>query len=158
MTPKSVQEEIRQTRPFRSKSQEGVVALMRTADRVRRYFSRVVEPYGITLPQYNVLRILRGARGEGLPTLEIGERLIEEAPGITRMMDRLAAKGLVRRERSTEDRRLVVNYLTPEGAEVVDALDVPMDRADDEALGALSQKDLRVLVALLDRVRDLIDG
>ena len=73
--------------------------LVRTADLVRRVLDAVVEPHGITLQQYNVLRILRGAGAEGLPTLEIGERMIEQAPGVTRLLDRLEAKGLVRRQR-----------------------------------------------------------
>src|SRR4030095_9165523 len=100
-----LQREIRQAKPFRSRGQQVVVALLRTADLVRRVVGRVLEPYDITPQQYNVLRILRGAGDRGLPTLEIGERMIEQTPGITRLLDRLEAKELVRRERCREDRR-----------------------------------------------------
>ena len=62
----TVQTEIRQRRPFASRAQECVVALLRTADVLRRALTRVVEPHGITVQQYNVLRILRGAGAEGL--------------------------------------------------------------------------------------------
>ena len=72
----SVRHEIKQTKPFRSRRQEGAVALLRTADRLRRTLTAVVERRGITLQQYNVLRILRGAGEEGLPTLEIAERMV----------------------------------------------------------------------------------
>ena len=148
-----LQREIRQQKPFRSVGHEATVGLMRTADVVKRLFAAVVEPRGITLPQYNVLRILRGAAPEALPTLEVGGRLIEHAPGMTRMMDRLEAKGWVRRERCPGDRRQVLCTLTASGKKLVDALDGPMDRAAEEAVAALTRAEQRTLVELLDRVR-----
>ena len=93
----AIQKEIKQGRPFDSKAAEGVVALLRTTDLLRRVLSGVVETRGLTLQQYNVLRILRGAGSEGLPTLEIGQRMIEKSPGVTRLLDRLEAKRVVRR-------------------------------------------------------------
>jgi DNA-binding MarR family transcriptional regulator len=149
----AIQREIRQSKPFRTRSQEGVVALLRTADVVRRYIGRVLEPYGVTTQQYNVLRILRGAGPEGLPTLAISERMIEEAPGITRLLDRLEAKGLVRRERCPEDRRQVLCYATPTGLDLLGRIDGAMDSADDKALGTLSDEDKVQLIRLLDIVR-----
>lgn len=129
------------------------MALLRTADVVRRYIARVLEPYGITPQQFNVLRILRGAGPEGLPTLAIGERMIEEAPGITRLLDRLEAKGMVRRQRCPEDRRQVLCHATPQGLELLARIDGAMDRADDDALGRLSDEDKAQLIRLLDAVR-----
>jgi hypothetical protein len=85
---RSVMAEIRQQRPFPSMEQEGVVALLRTAEVVRRSLTVAIAPVGLTLQQYNVLRILRGAGPAGLPTLDVADRMIEHAPGITRMMDR----------------------------------------------------------------------
>ncbi|HEY7509211.1 MAG TPA: MarR family transcriptional regulator [Vicinamibacteria bacterium] len=149
----AIQREIRQRRPFQSRSQEGVIALLRTADVVRRVLARVVEPHGITLQQYNVLRILRGAGAEGLPTLEVGERMIEQTPGVTRLLDRLEAKGLVRRKRCPHDRRQVLCFATPAARRLVDQLDAPMDRADRDALRALETGELDALLRALDRVR-----
>jgi DNA-binding MarR family transcriptional regulator len=149
----AVQREIRQRRPFPSRAQECVVGLLRTAEVLRRALLRVVEPHGITVQQYNVLRILRGAGPEGLPTLEIGARMIEQTPGITRLLDRLENKGLVRRRRCPEDRRQVLCFATPAALRLVDTLDAPMDRADREALSALQVAELDALVGLLDRVR-----
>jgi DNA-binding MarR family transcriptional regulator len=151
-----VGDEIRQTRPFRSTSQEAAVATMRTADDLRRHFGGVVEPHGLTLQQYNVLRILRGARGTPLPTLEIGERLIERTPGVTRLLDRLATKGLVRRERSAEDRRQVNGFITESGLELLEELDGAIDSADDVLRDSLDEDELRQLVVLLDRVREAV--
>lgn len=148
-----LQREIRQKRPFRSPSQEAAVGLLRTADLLKRHFTAVLEPNGITLPQYNVLRILRGAGPEGLPTLEVAERLIERAPGITRMMDRLEVHGWVRRERCAEDRRQVLCHLTPKGARLLAKLDSAIDRADESALRGLERSEQRRLIQLLDAVR-----
>src|SRR3954467_12585389 len=92
----ALQTELRQRRPFQSAAHEAVVALMRTADLVRRQMTALIEPHGITMQQFNVLRVLRGAGDEGLPTLEVAERLIEQAPGVTRLLDRLEAKALIR--------------------------------------------------------------
>lgn len=148
-----LQREIRQGKPFRSRGQEVVVALLRTADLVRRAVSRAVEPHDITLQQYNVLRILRGAGDQGLPTLEIAERMIEQAPGVTRLLDRLEAKGLVRRERCRHDRRQVLCWLTVAGAELVATLDEPIDQADVEAVAMLSSDEQDRLLRMLDAIR-----
>lgn len=149
----AIQREIRQRRPFQSRSQEGVVALLRTVDLVRRSLARVVEAHGITLQQYNVLRILRGAGAEGLPTLEIAERMVEHAPGVTRLLDRLEVKDLVRRKRCPEDRRQVLCFATPAALRLLHDLAAPMERADRAALGMLPAAELDALIGLLDRVR-----
>jgi DNA-binding MarR family transcriptional regulator len=148
-----LQREIRQGKPFRSRGQEVVVALLRTADLVRRAVSRAVETQDITLQQYNVLRILRGAGEQGLPTLEIAGRMIEQAPGVTRLLDRLEAKGLVRRERCRQDRRQVLCWLTPAGSELVESLDEPVDQADVEAVAMLSPEEQDRLLRMLDSIR-----
>jgi DNA-binding MarR family transcriptional regulator len=149
----ALQREIGQSRPFRTPAQEATVSILRTADVVRRRLVEVVEPHGVTLQQYNVLRILRGAHPGPLPTLEIGERLIERMPGITRLLDRLEEKGLVRRERCSDDRRLVHCWITAAGLELLAATDEGMDRADDEAVAELDTGEMTALTALLDRVR-----
>jgi len=153
MSASALQREIRQRRPFRSSTQEAAVGLLRTTDRVRRTLAGVVEPRGITLQQYNVLRILRGARPRGLPTLEIAARMVEHAPGITRLLDRLEAKALVRRQRHASDRRQVLCRITPVGLRLLAGLDAGVQRADETPLGVLSRRDVRRLIALLDRIR-----
>ncbi len=155
MTPRStaLQREIKQRRPFGSRAQEATIALLRTADVVRRRLARTVDAHGVTLQQYNVLRILKGAAPDPLPTLEIAERMIEEQPGITRLLDRLDAKGLVRRERCADDRRQVHCWITEEGLDLLATLDPLVDRADEAAVAALSPTQLTQLVRLLEVVR-----
>jgi DNA-binding MarR family transcriptional regulator len=149
----TLQREIQQRKPFRSRGQELVVGLLRTADLVRRAVDRVLEPYDITPQQYNVLRILRGAGEAGLPTLEISGRMLEQAPGITRLLDRLEAKGMVRRERCPQDRRQVLCWLTPPGLAIVERLDEPIDTADREAVAMLCAEDQERLLHLLEAIR-----
>lgn len=146
--------ELKQNKPFRSDMQAAAVALMRTADVVRRAGTAVIEPHGITGQQYNVLRILRGAGPEGLPTLEVAERMIEQTPGITRLVDRLEAKQLARRERSLQDRRQIYCHITQGGLDLLARLDDPILLAHHQVLETLAPGDVEQLLTLLDRIRE----
>jgi DNA-binding MarR family transcriptional regulator len=127
--------------------------MLRTTDAIRRHFSAIVAPHGITLQQYNVLRILRGAGQEGLPTLEIGERMVEKTPGVTRLVDRLVKKGFVTRRPCDEDRRRVYCHITPLGLKLLASLDEPIARGDAASVAPLSPADLDRLIGFLDRIR-----
>lgn len=151
-----VQGELQQRRPFASTSAEAAVALLRTADVLRRFYERTLAPHRITLAQYNVLRILRGAGADGLPTLDVAARLVEEAPGITLMMRRLERRGWIRRQRSASDARQVRCYLTRTGHALVNRLDATIDAADERALEELFPAQQRQLIELLDTIRDPI--
>jgi DNA-binding MarR family transcriptional regulator len=138
---------------FRSREQQAVLGLLRTADAIKRSLAHVVEPHGITPQQYNVLRILRGAGSEGLPTLTIGERMVEQTPGVTRLIDRLERKGLVVRTPCPKDRRRVFCQITTKGLELLDELDEPVNRWDVQTVSILPPSDVDSLIKLLDRVR-----
>jgi MarR family transcriptional regulator, organic hydroperoxide resistance regulator len=146
--------EIQQRKPFASKAEEAVVTLLRTADVVRRQLGAALEAKRITVQQYNVLRILRGAGEHGLPTLEIASRMIEQAPGITRLIDRLEAKKLVERRRKNDDLRCILCCITPSGRSLLAELDVPMRTAAEEAFHAVNKTELAQLVRTLDRLRE----
>jgi DNA-binding MarR family transcriptional regulator len=149
----TVQSEIRQTKPFRSTAQEATIALLRTASIVSRALGRVIEPAGLSLAQYNALRIIRGAGTGGIPTLSVRERMIEEGTTITRLLDKLDDAGLIRRERSFPDRRQVLCFVTDSGRKLLDSLDPRVDAADEEAVAALSESQLERFIELLDAVR-----
>ena len=138
---------------FRSREQQATLGLLRTADAMKRSLAQVIDPHGITPQQYNVLRILRGAGPDGLPTLTIGERMIEHTPGVTRLVDRLERKGLVERTPCPKDRRRVFCRITSKGLELLTELDEPVNRWDTQALSVLQPSDLDSLITLLDRVR-----
>src|SRR5690606_27527328 len=113
----------------------------------------VLEPHGLTGQQYNVLRILRGARPDPLPVMEIADRMMEQTPGITRLLDRLEAKALVSRVRCLEDRRQVHCSITEAGLALLEALDEPVKAADEALLGVLDRSELERLIDALERVR-----
>ena len=151
--PSSLQRELIQSSPFRSPAEEASLDVLRTASMIRRARARVVEPSGITPPQYNVLRILRGAGAAGLPTLVVRDRLLEEAPGITRLVDKLDAAGYVRRERSTPDRRQVMCYVTSKGLALLERLDPVIGETHRFGVTGLTLNEQRTLIRLLDRAR-----
>lgn len=138
---------------FPSARQEAAVRLLQASDLVRRRMAAVIEPYGVTIQQYNVLRILRGA-GEPLPILEIAQRMIEQAPGITRLLDRLQAKNLVIRQRCSEDRRVYHCSITDEGLALLASMDTTVYEVDEAAVGPLPPDDVDQLVRLLRAILD----
>ena len=151
--PSALQHELRQRRPFQSAAHEAIVGLMRTADLIKRHAAAIVEPHGITLQQFNVLRILRGAGDEGLPTLEVADRMIEQTPGITRLLDRLEAKELVRRQRCPKDRRQHLCWITAKGLSLLEKIDAVASRSSEESLKGLRAKDRVTLIRLMDAIR-----
>lgn len=137
------------------KAQEVTTEVLRTADDLRRRVTAALAPHAITSQQYNVLRILRGAHPGSLPTLEVGARMIEKTPGITRLLDRLEELELVERERGVEDRRLVECRITAGGLSLLAELDGPINEVNRGAVRALSPSERRSLVRLLGIMRNL---
>jgi DNA-binding MarR family transcriptional regulator len=150
----ALQAELRQRLPIPSTRQEAFLGVLRTGAVMRRPVARVIESQNISMAQYNVLRILRGAGDAGLPTLDIRERMIEEAAGITRLIDKLERASLVRRSRhKSSDRRQVYCHITADGLALLRDLDPMVELAIEAALAMLSGPELKALIALLDRIR-----
>jgi DNA-binding MarR family transcriptional regulator len=139
--------------PVHSRQQDAATSILRTANYLGRFFSSVFDQHGITSQQYNVLRILRGAGLEGLPTLDIAERMIEQAPGITRLLDRLETKKFVRRERPSDNRRQVLCYITMPGLDLLRELDTPVRKRGNQALHRLNESEIEELIRLLALAR-----
>ncbi len=154
--PSGLQAEIQQTTPFPSVREEAILSILRTADLVRTSIGDLLAPYGITMQQYNVLRILRGAGEAGLPTLSIGDRMIESAPGITRLLDRMESKHWVIRERCRIDRRVVHARIAPEGLQLLARLDGPLRSSTVLSFKGMEESALGQLVHLLAAVRQSI--
>lgn len=120
---------------------------------MNRALSRVLEPSGLSLAQYNALRIIRGAGAGGIATLTIRERMIEEGTTITRLLDKLEDAGLIRRERSMPDRRQVLCFVSEDGRRLLSELDGPIDAADEAMVEALDETQRERFIELLDLVR-----
>jgi len=155
MTPR-LQDEIRQTRPFASLEQEAFLSCGRTWAVLEHAFSEGIKPYGITLTQYNVLRILRGAGQEGLCRAEVMERMIAQVPDATRLLDRMEVAGLIERKRDAADRRFVTTRITSHALRLLQEMDRPVQALHRRHLGALDQPELRRLIDLLGRIRAAI--
>ena len=148
-----LQQELRQSRAFTSPRQEAFLNLVRTVGQVSGPFARLFKEHGLSLPAYNVLRILRGQDGEGLACSQIGERMVSRDPDITRLVDRLVRSDLARRERSATDRRMVLITITAAGLALLAELEAPVVALHDEVLGHLSDRELKELNRLLVKAR-----
>lgn len=149
----SIRQSIQQRRPFASPEVEPFLTLARAWEVVAERANVPIRAAGLSVPQYNVLRILRGAEPEGLQTYEVAQRMVTRAPNITRLVDKLEAAALLTRTRSTEDRRVVLLRITAQGMQLLDRLDGPMGASVKDAMRGLGATELEELRRLLDRLR-----
>ena len=149
----TVARELKQTRPFSSPEQEILLALLIAAARVIEPWARFLKTtVQLTTTQYNVLRILRGSHPATLACSDVAARMIERDPDITRLIDRLEKRGLVRRARSRQDRRVVEVGITDKGLALVRGLDAQVQRMPRVLLGHLGADRLGQLGSLLEAV------
>jgi DNA-binding MarR family transcriptional regulator len=147
-----LEKEIRQGRPL-PMEERVYLNLLRTADRLLRHEAAVLKAHGLSSPQYNVLRILRGARPDGLACREVGNRMVTRDPDVTRLLDRLEQQGLVSRVRELKDRRVITAHITSKGVGLVDRLDEPLRDLLRGKLAHMSRTALGRLNSLLEEVR-----
>jgi DNA-binding MarR family transcriptional regulator len=145
--------EIKQTKPFSSLQEEVVLSMIRTADQLAAPMNEVLRQENLSLSQYNILRILRGAGEKGLPCGEISERMVRRDPDLTRLLDRLERRGLVTRSRGTKDRRVVRATLSEEGFRLLEALDETVRKTMKQVLAHVPREKLQTLSELLDETR-----
>lgn len=146
-----IEDEIQQTKPFRSNRHRAMVNLIFTHNWMVDQLKTKIKPFGITMQQYNVLRVLRGA-GEPISTSVIRERLLDKMADTSRMVHRLSQKGLVRRQECDHDKRLVDVYLTDKGYKLLEELD-HIERDMDSICQQLSEAEAGQLSTLLDKFR-----
>lgn len=153
---KTLRSEIKQAAPFASLEEEVFLNLVRTTAMLEHSVGEWFRPYGLTQTQYNVLRILRGAGGEGLCRSEVRERMLAPVPDTTRLLDRLADLGLVVRQRSGSDRRFVTTRITKRGLDLLAEIDAPLKAMHVRHLGHMARSDLRRLSELLSEARERV--
>lgn len=140
-------------RRFDSVEQEAYLQLWRTYDRLKALEDELFGTFDLSAQQYNALRLLRAVSPGTLPVNALGERLISRAPDMTRLLDRLEARGLVQRARRTDNRRVVEVGITADGIELLDQLAEPVRDCHRRQLGHLSDQNLRSLIELLEASR-----
>ncbi|MFZ1258993.1 MAG: MarR family transcriptional regulator, partial [Chitinophagaceae bacterium] len=150
-----IDQDIKQAK-FRNPHQKAAINLIYTVGWMRDKTKCVFEAEDITAQQFNILRILRGSFPEPLSTLQIRERMLEKMSDTSRIVDRLIAKGLVKKITCKNDRRLVDVIITDKGKKLLERLDIRQDEID-RVLGNLSEKDANILSDLLDKIRDGVE-
>lgn len=148
-----LQHELKKRKPFASRPEEMLLNLWRTHDRMQIRTARFFREYGLTPSQYNILRILRG-EGKPLPILEVAGRMVAVVPGITGLIDRLEALGLVARRRCEEDRRVIYVEITPKAIKLLAELDQPLKELNEGLVGHLTQAETKELIRLLEKLRE----
>ena len=141
------------TRPFACPEEEALLSVMRTAEVISQRGTTLLKTFDLNANQYNVLRILRGSREAGLTCGQIGERMISRDPDITRLLDRLESRGLIDRERSEQDRRVVVARITPAGLDLLQTMDPEILSYNRHCFESFGAKKLRQLIELLEEAR-----
>ena len=129
------------------------VSLLQTADTLGQEAEQLLKAAGLTGAQYNVLRILRGAEPSGLACRAIGERMISHDPDMTRLLDRMEKRGLITRERQTDDRRVVKTRITPQALSLLKTLDQPAHDLHKRQFRHMSVARLKILFDLLEEAR-----
>lgn len=129
------------------------LALLQAADALGQEAEQLVRSASLTGTQYNVLRILRGAEPAGLACRAIGDRMVSHDPDITRLLDRMEKRGLIRRERQKDDRRVVRTRITSQGLGLLKPLDQPMRELHKQQFRHMSAKRLKILAELLEEIR-----
>ena len=147
-------EELISQKKFASEGQKAMLNLMVTSSWVASRLNAVMAPFGLTPAQYNVLRILRGADPDRMTCSAIGARLLDRTPDVTRLLNRLEKAGLVDRNRSTVDRRVVEVSISAKGVELLDEVNPKVEAVHGDLSRHLTEADLGHLNDLLERYRE----
>jgi DNA-binding MarR family transcriptional regulator len=132
---------------------QALAALQRTAERFQQQISEALKPAGLSPAQYCVLEILSHAGSEGLPCGEVGNRMINRDPDVTRLLDRMEARGWVTRARCQEDRRVITARITGGGHRLFRQVEDSVADLVRRQFAILARSELQYLVVMLDRLR-----
>jgi DNA-binding MarR family transcriptional regulator len=146
--------EIHQNKPFALPEEEALLNLVRTHEFLAQKQTEFFKQFQLTPTQYNILRILRGAGKEGVTCSHASERMVTADPDITRLFDRLEARKLIERERSSQDRRVVISRISQEGLKLVNSIDKPLAELLKRLMGRIGRKKLAELIEILESLRE----
>jgi DNA-binding MarR family transcriptional regulator len=132
---------------------DAYAAILHAAEALQRQVAELLRAADLSLAQYNVLRVLRGAGPRGLGCGEVAGRLARHDPDMTRLLDRLERRHLTERTREPHDRRVVRTRITGEGLALLATLDEPVDALHERQFGHLSGDQLAGLTAVLQEAR-----
>jgi DNA-binding MarR family transcriptional regulator len=148
----SLEQEIKQTRPFKSISEKTLVNIMFTNNWIHFKHNKYLKPFEISIQQYNVLRILNGQIGQPITINEIIDRMLDKMSNASRLVDKLFAKGYVRREQKAGNRRACDVTITPKGISFLADVTKSINRIEKD-MNTLSEAEFEELNRLLDKIR-----
>lgn len=142
-----------QQKKFQNEHHKAVINIIYTANWINLINAQALKPFGITLPQFNVLRILRGQYPKPATVSLIQERMLDKNSNASRLVDKLILKALVNRKECPNDRRQVEILITKKGLELLSELDKQMNKAS-KRFSNISEKEAQIINAILDKMRD----
>lgn len=148
---KVLEKRLRQNK-FESREQEALLNILIASYHLRSKLDSTCSKFGVTLPQYNVLRILKGAYPDGYPRCEIIRRMIEPAPDVTRLIDKLINERMVERFQSNEDRRLSIARITQKGLSLLASMEPEVKNFDSILNNKLTGKELIEMSVLCEKI------
>jgi DNA-binding MarR family transcriptional regulator len=137
---------------FSSVEQEGLLNLFIASNYLHSKLDTICNQFKITLAQFNVLRILKGAYPNGYPRGEIIRRMVEPSPDVTRLIDRLVKDGFVERYNTKEDRRLSLARITKKGIHLLSKINPDVDKFISDYSSSLSKSEKEILSNLLEKL------
>lgn len=149
---KTLKDELGKRGPFASVEQEATLAILRTSDLLENRLARLLRDHGLTLSQYNVLRILRG-EGKPMPCLEVADRMIQVAPAITRVVEQLLKLKLISKEQSDSDKRVFMLAIKPAATRLLKKLDQPVLDLHQSLMSGATKAEMKTLNSVLERIR-----
>lgn len=156
--PSKLGERIKQTKEFESTAHEAMLSVLVAASELRERTERACKEHDVGSSHYNVLRILRGAPEEGYSRGDIIERMLDPAPDVTRLIDTLSEKGLVRRERCEHDRRRTLHWITDAGVALLDEMHDEIRGVHEFFADGFTEAELAELSRLCEKIYTTSDG
>lgn len=137
---------------FKDERFKAMINLKYTANWMNTHQNKSLEEFGLTIPQYNILRILRGSKGTSLSVNTIRDRMVEKSPNTTRLMDKLIDKELIERTRCEKDRRVVYVMITEKGLDLLNEINIRLGDSSD-FMRNITPEEARLMNELLDKIR-----
>lgn len=147
-------EELIKTKPIKDPHERALLNIIYTGSWIINRVNATLKPYGISEPQYNVLRILRGQHGEAMNLFEIQSRMIQRMSNVSRLIDKLLDKGLVERTECKENRRMVDISITPKGLQLLTDLETPLNENLQKITSCLKKEEAAQLALWLDAMHN----
>ena len=148
-----IEERLQTSQPIENRRERAMLNIFHTGNTLRNRINDCLKSFELTDPQYNVLRILRGQRGKPMNLFEVGDRMVHRESNVSRIVDKLEAKGLVQRKEDPANRRRVDITITEAGLAALGAIQPLLDEEIRFCFDGLDAAQIEVLCELLDKIQ-----